>query len=588
LDTTDEDGTTINFEARGGQIFGNNEVFLFKGINWFGSEGRTGAPFGLDHHEIGWYMNFLKVNKFNSLRLLFNHESVLKEGNDAKIDTRDVGFAPTLLGTSYVQMFEELARQAAKYGIVLLIACHRIAPSAWPGQGLWYSGAISEERVLESWSRLSAALCNHWNVVAVDLQNEPHGSSWGAGTATDWNKAAERIGNHVLSRCPRWLIFVEGVGYSPGATGESSLGQRGDDATAGYWWGGNLVGVKSAPVQLRDNSKLVYSPHVYGPSVYNQDYFKVPDFPRNMQSVWEAHFAYIRKETPLVIGEMGGFYTGKDKEWQDWAVSYMRDAGIGLFYFALNPGSDDTGGLFEKDWTTPEQEKLNLLAGLPSTDVLKLKSKSAPATPPRTPPPAPPDKHPLPPNPPEPSPPPGPAPPPPAPPPHPPFPPPPPPAPRPPPPSPPPRPPSTPIGALDMMLTHVGLGQVQEFLGPSGTGVALGLSGLLAMVGVTNLRSRTKIRHRSGRRSQSAILPGLPSLPRGKRGEKGKHRALEVEEHSESDQISEESDESESQGSELESEVESSRSKASKKRGSRSGGKQQPVKNKSGKKSTRR
>ena len=34
----------------------------------------------------------------------------------------------------------------------------------------------------------------------------------------------------------------------------------------------------------------------------------------------------------------------------------------GLFYFALNPDSEDTGGILKKDWTTPEHEKLAALA----------------------------------------------------------------------------------------------------------------------------------------------------------------------------------------------------------------------------------
>ena len=41
-----------------------------------------------------------------------------------------------------------------------------------------------------------------------------------------------------------------------------------------------------------------------------------------------------------MTGEMGGFYTGKDKVWQDWAFSFMKERGIGVFYFALNPGSE--------------------------------------------------------------------------------------------------------------------------------------------------------------------------------------------------------------------------------------------------------
>ena len=76
---------------------------------------------------------------------------------------------------------------------------------------------------------------------------------------------------------------------------------------------------------------------------------------------------------------MGGFYTGKDKEWQDWAIDFMAARGIGVFYFALQPTSDDTGGLLKADWTTPESEKLALLAKLPTTDVAELVGITPPA-----------------------------------------------------------------------------------------------------------------------------------------------------------------------------------------------------------------
>ena len=37
----------------------------------------------------------------------------------------------------------------------------------------------------------------------------------------------------------------------------------------------------------------------------------------------------------MVIGEMGGWYVDKDRQWQDWAVSFMKEKGIGIFYFVL-------------------------------------------------------------------------------------------------------------------------------------------------------------------------------------------------------------------------------------------------------------
>ena len=77
----------------------------------------------------------------------------------------------------------------------------------------------------------------------MDLQNEPAQATWGSGNPNnDWALGAAEIGNHVLSRCPRWLIMVEGVADNPGAAGEQN---------AGTFWGENLKGATKHPVCRR-------------------------------------------------------------------------------------------------------------------------------------------------------------------------------------------------------------------------------------------------------------------------------------------------------------------------------------------------
>ena len=383
----------INFVAEGGFLWANGARFYIKGINWFGSEGRDGAgpPLGLDKHDIAWYMRFLTDNGFNAIRFLFNHETILSDPtldppDEAKYGVGAPWESPELAGYSYVDMFVKLAEVAAEHGILVMLTCHRLRPSAWPGNGKWFDRVITEERVKESWNKLASRLCAQWNVFAVDLQNEPHASSWGLGMGekSDWGHAAERLGNHVLSRCRRWLIMVEGIGYDPGSSDQ--------DPAGGIFWGENLAGALQQPVQLSDPSKLVFSPHTYGPSVYEQGYFNSPVFPQNMPDIWDARFSFapFKLGVPVVIGELGGFYTGNDKVWQDWAVEFIKERGIGIFYFALNPGSKDTGGLLSEDYTTPESAKLELLARLPSTEVLPLRNKRRPlaASPPPPPPPS--------------------------------------------------------------------------------------------------------------------------------------------------------------------------------------------------------
>jgi aryl-phospho-beta-D-glucosidase BglC (GH1 family) len=254
---------TLTVLAHNGKIYANGERLDIKGVNWFGSEGRSGPPLGLDKHKIAWYMDFLRQHKFNAIRFLFNHKTILDDEtleppNEEVYGKGAAWEAPELENYKYLDMFHKLAEVASEHGILVMMAAHRLSPSAWPGDGLWYDATVSEQGVKESWSKIADKLCGQWNVFAVDLQNEPHASSWGKGGTKDWGHAAERLGNHVLSSCPRWLIMVEGVGYDPGAPGM-------DNGGAGIWWGENLAGAKAQPVKLSNPHKLVYSPHCAPP-----------------------------------------------------------------------------------------------------------------------------------------------------------------------------------------------------------------------------------------------------------------------------------------------------------------------------------
>ena len=405
----------LHFEGHDGMLYANGQPFYIKGVNWFGSENRAGPPLGLDVHNIAWYMQWLKDHQFNAIRLLFNHQMILSneplEPPNEEVYGKGAPWeAPELAHFRYIDMFKKIAEVAAEHGILIMMAAHRLGPQDWPGNGLWYNAQINEDRVRESWTMIAEAMCHDsWNVFAVDLQNEPHKSSWGKGDQhTDWGHAAERLGDHVLSQCARFMIFVEGVGYEPGAPGMDASGD-------GIWWGENLYGVRRQPVSLMDQKKLVFSPHTYGPSVYEQAYFGATNFPDNMPKIWTERFEFVRRETgaPVVIGEMGGHYTGLDKRWQDWAVEFMNSHGIGIFYFTLlvgrNAQGDDTGGLLQDDWTSPVEEKIRLLSNLRSTDVFEAKRSAAPHPPPSPPSPPPPSptrplpNPPLPPQPPPPS-----------------------------------------------------------------------------------------------------------------------------------------------------------------------------------------
>jgi len=284
-------------------------------------------------------------------------------------------------------MLLAVCKRAAEHGLLVWLVAHS-------RDRLWYSRSISEETTMDSWTALARQLCAQWNVVAADLKNKPGAASWGLGINSDWDAAAKRLGDHVLGKCKRWLIVVEGVGQTPGADQDAEM-----EFTAmhhDFLDGENLVGVSTHPVALKDSSKLVYGAHTYGPGYKMLPYMRDDEYPEITEQVWQEHFLYLRRLDATVVVNLGGPYESsvRDTLFQDWAVRFCARNGISVFYDGLNPlaglgGSppgevadqpgvspstlgNNTGGLLKPDWMDPWNAKLTLLSQLPVTRVSAL------------------------------------------------------------------------------------------------------------------------------------------------------------------------------------------------------------------------
>jgi len=344
--------SALNFTSTSGALFVNGLPFKLKGTSWFGFETNLNVFHGLwTSNSYNFYLDFLVKNNFNAIRVPFHLHLVL---NDAQPGSVNYASNPELQGLTSLQVMDKIIAAAAAKGLLVMLDLHSFLPDTNTQDGMWYNDANPESVVIGGWAKLLTRYKDQWNVFAVDIKNEPFSATWGTGnTNTDWNMGAARIANALASTVSdRFLFFVEGVSSSP-------------PCAQACFWGEDLLGVKSHPVQLKNPHKLVYSPHVYGPSVANQPYFSAGDFPANMPAIWDDHFGFIPSTTgrAVVFGEWGGPYTGSTKVWLDAFGSYLAAKKMtDQFFWCLNPDSGDTGGLLKNDWVTPEQDKLDLLA----------------------------------------------------------------------------------------------------------------------------------------------------------------------------------------------------------------------------------
>jgi endoglucanase len=319
------------------------------GVSWFGMETGTYAPHGLWTRNWHAMLDQIAALGFNTVRLPFSNDA-LTPGRMPQAINYDIN--PDLAGKTSLELMDLLMQGAADRGLKVILDRHR--PTASGQSELWYTDAVPEDRWIADWVMLSKRYVAQPALLGVDLHNEPRGpAAWGNGdVSTDWRLAAQRAGNAILAANPHVLIFVQGVERS---------------ADDWYWWGGNFLDARSAPVQLDVPGRLVYSPHDYGPGVYAQPWFSAPDFPDNLPAIWGAHWGYLADEriAPVVLGEFGGRSVGDDAEgiWQQALMSYAEQHGIGWLNWSFNPDSGDTGGLLSDDWLSVVQAKADLYRG---------------------------------------------------------------------------------------------------------------------------------------------------------------------------------------------------------------------------------
>lgn len=373
----------------------DGKVVRLTGANWFGFNCCERIL-----HGLGWGVNMYKVlgecadRGINLLRIPVSTQLLLEWKNgEAKIPDTPFnadGFNLELVhenGQCFnnLEVFDALLSMCKEYGIKVMVDVHSAeANNAGHTHPMWYNdgAGITTEDWIEGWVWLVDRYKDDDTLIACDLENEPHGkvdegdyAKWDdSDSKLNWKKAAEDCANAILKVNPNVLIMVEGVEMNPieGKTYDDDPGKDWNNGGTYYnfegaWWGGNLRMAKRYPISLEKeewNKQVVYSPHDYGPKVWEQTWFE-KDFTEQtlLADYWYDAWAYLVEEdrAPLLMGEWGGFMDGGDNEkWMNLIADYMNKKNMSHTFWCLNPNSGDTGGLLNDDWKTWDEEKYKL------------------------------------------------------------------------------------------------------------------------------------------------------------------------------------------------------------------------------------
>lgn len=359
--------------VKGNKIVDKNgkEVWL-TGVNWFGYNTGTNVFDGLWAADLNTSITAIADRGFNLLRIPISTELVnnWEDGNipDANFNNATNHY---LVGMNSLEIFDYVVGQCRANGIKIMIDFHcALTDSMGHMKPLWTDGAITEDDYIRALEWMAERYKGDDTIIAYDLKNEPHGkqhetprAKWdNSKDADNWKYIAEKAGKAVLEKNPNVLIMVEGIEiYPKDIKKNGNFTSKNEDDYFFNWWGGNLRGVGDNPVDLgKYQDKLVYSPHDYGPTVYEQPWFKKDyTFDSLMKDCWYDNWFYIhdKKIAPLLIGEWGGFMKEPNLKWMTYCRELIKENKLHHTFWCFNANSGDTGGLVQGDFITWDEEK---------------------------------------------------------------------------------------------------------------------------------------------------------------------------------------------------------------------------------------
>lgn len=346
------------------------EVWL-TGVNWFGYNTGTNTFDGLWNSQLAPTVKSIADHGFNLIRVPISAQLINQwaAGEYPKANYNNA-YNTELNDMNSLQIFDYFLKLAEQNGMKVMPDIHSAETDAsGHNVNLWYTSKVSAEDYYRALEWLADRYKNNDTIIAIDIKNEPHGKPnesnkaiWNNSTdINNWKYTAETAAKRILAKNPNLLIMVEGTEIFP--ISSSNMDYHSTDSKDYYfnWWGGNLRGVKNYPVNLgKYQDKLVYSPHDYGPTVYEQPWFQGGyNYDSLMKDCWRDNWFYIYEDNtaPLLIGEWGGFMREPNLTWMTCVRKLIKTYRLNHTFWCFNANSGDTGGLVLDDFKTWDTEK---------------------------------------------------------------------------------------------------------------------------------------------------------------------------------------------------------------------------------------
>lgn len=333
-------GSPLNWSVLNGSLFLHQEEIFLRGITWNGLETEIMAPFGLWRHSMEYYMDKLRENQFNLIRVPFSSEWIIYNPEVKPFEGSVYKDQESINKTS-LEILDLFFEKTERKGILVILNLARLHKD-YP-LNLWtQEPEYNTSTFLNSWFFILDRYKNRKNLLGIDIYNEPDGdASWTSSpnntNSTNWNDWTLFVLSQITQRYPlyRWVFLIQGI-------------HRGKD-------------FQGLPNILNPNSSLVnriiYSPHLQMNNTQREKLLV-----SNLYHEWDDQWGFLSIESKSVmIGKCTCAYFSPILDWRiEFLINYLQDKNWNnVFIWTLS--NDPCEGILNEDWSTFDQDKMRVL-----------------------------------------------------------------------------------------------------------------------------------------------------------------------------------------------------------------------------------
>lgn len=323
----------MDWNVKNNEIFLNNGKINVKGITWNGFEGENFVLLGLWKHSLEFYIDQLKINNFNAIRIPLSSEFILNNTNTIPL-YKTIQQDSECVNKTSLEILDLFFEKTERKNMLVVLNLNRLHKDYV--SYTWFDKTFTNQTFYDSWFFILDRYKERKNLFAIDIYEEPQGSqvNFCNNNLYDWQLFSNNFINEINKRYQnkKWLFFFQGINK-----------------------GNSFINYNCSFDNSIEN-RIIYTPHVFDNNIYDEN---IKILLKNLYLQWNQYFGFLKNNHSIMITKT----LSKSMIWMQFLMNYLMENNLNnIFLYSLD--NSLINGVLLDNWTEFDLKKLEIISNI--------------------------------------------------------------------------------------------------------------------------------------------------------------------------------------------------------------------------------